>query len=134
MSSILKFSDASSLALHTMWMLAQNLDQRLTAKQVAEKFYVSEAHLSKVLQRLAKQGLVKSMRGPGGGFVLARAPKKISLLEVFEAIEGPLVDSNCLIHLAKCPRHSCIVGELTGSLNKNIRNYLSKTSLEDILE
>jgi Rrf2 family protein len=134
MANVLKISDAASLALHTMVILATKKENLTTAKEAASLLYVSEAHLSKVLQRLAKQGLVQSVRGPGGGFRLAKEPDEISLLSIYEAIEGPLIEDQCLLDMKACTRDSCIMGGIIASVNRQIREYLVKTNIAQLVE
>jgi len=134
MANVLKVSDAASLALHTMVILAAKKEKLTTAKDAASQLYVSEAHLSKVLQRLAKQGLVRSVRGPGGGFRLAKEPDEINLLSIYEAIEGPLIEDHCLLDMKACTRSSCIMGGLIGSVNRQIREYLVRTNIAQLVE
>jgi Rrf2 family protein len=134
MGNVLKISDAASLALHVMVILAENPDELTPAKQAADVLYVSEAHLSKVLQRLGKVNLVMSTRGPGGGFRLANPPGETNLLEVYEAIDGRLDEDNCLLHNKACKRENCILGGINESLNSQIRDYLSGTTLNDLIE
>ena len=68
MPTMLKISEAATLALHTAFFLVTNPDRRLTTREMASTMGASEAHLSKVLQRLVHAGLVESVRGPKGGF------------------------------------------------------------------
>ncbi len=84
MACALRISEAASLALHATGLMAINPGKPMSTKVIAQSFEVSEAHLSKVLQRLGKVGLLNSARGPRGGFTLARDPKDINLLEVFK--------------------------------------------------
>ncbi len=134
MSSLLKISDAASLAFRTTVLLASMPEERVTASEAASRLKVSEAHLSKVLQRLVRHDLVDSMRGPSGGFRLMRNPKKIALLEVYEAIEGPFGGHDCLLPHKICTRKTCIMGELIRTVNGQIRDYLTKTKLADLVE
>jgi Rrf2 family protein len=96
---------------------------------MAQTLGVSEAHLAKVLNRLTRAGLLRSMRGPSGGFSLARPPGEILLLEVYEATEGPLQAPTCLWDTPKCARESCPLGELMHDLNTRLRDFLATTSL-----
>ena len=130
----LKVSDAASLALHMMVILAGSPETLVTAREAAGQLMVSEAHLSKVLQRLVKQGLVKSVRGPGGGFRLANPAADISLLAVYETIDGPLDEDMCLLNMKVCSRSSCIMGGVIQSVNRSIREYLTRTCLAELVE
>jgi Rrf2 family protein len=129
MANILKFSDAATLALHTMAFLARSPRRTVTVREIAKFLGASQAHLSKVLQRLAKTGLVKSLRGPAGGFELARPADKVTLLAVFETIEGPLDVNPCLLGERKCKGNGCILGDLPQKVNRRIKEYLSNTRL-----
>ena len=131
MSGVLKISDAATLALHTTVLLADRTDGPLTTKEMASTFGVSEAHLAKVLQRLAKARIVLSGRGPKGGFLLAKPADRTTLLEVYEAIEGPLTDSDCLLGVPVCGGTHCILGSLVKNLNAQVRKYFSNTRLSD---
>jgi Rrf2 family protein len=132
MTNAIRISEAGSLALHAMAFLAASPRRRLTTGEIASELNVSEAHLSKVLQRLAKAGLVRSARGAKGGFELARPRGKVSLLEVYEAIEGPLSTSKCLLGLPVCGARRCILGDLVEVVNKRVRDHLSKTRLSKL--
>ncbi len=132
MSCMFRISEAGSLALHTMGFLAANSDRTFSTRQIASSLGVSGAHLSKVLQRLAKTGFVNSTRGPTGGFSMKEADKKTTLLQVYEAIEGPLRTDDCLFDKPVCSGPNCIFGDLLTSVNKRTREYLSETTLADI--
>ncbi|MCK5596268.1 MAG: Rrf2 family transcriptional regulator, partial [Candidatus Eisenbacteria sp.] len=90
MSGLVRTSEAATLALHAAAIMASSPESHVTAAVMADGLSASEAHLAKVLQRLAKAGVVAGTRGPGGGFQLTRPGKEISLREVYEAIEGRL--------------------------------------------
>ena len=127
-------SEAASLALHALAELARQQDAApTTTAKIAEHFGFSEAHLSKVFQRLAKAGLVKSERGPKGGFSLTRDPASITLMEIYEAIDGPLSrGSGCLLERSPCAFDGCIFGDLLLSVPARIGEYFASTSLADV--
>ena len=129
MASVLKVSDAASIGLHAMVLLAANGHRLLSNADIAAALGVSEAHLSKVLQRLTHAGLTESTRGPAGGFRLANRNGHTSLLAVYEAIEGPLKPNNCLLSTRICGGRNCIFGGLLKDLDKQVRSYLGKTKL-----
>lgn len=132
MSSVLRISEAAVLALHSMAYLAITPDKLSSTKEIATKLRISEAHLSKVLQRLSKTGLVKSIRGPRGGFVLGKASEEISLLEIYESIDGQLVPSKCLFGDPFYSADKCILGGLLGAIDDQVRDYLVKTKLNTL--
>ncbi|KPK80903.1 MAG: hypothetical protein AMJ81_11140 [Phycisphaerae bacterium SM23_33] len=129
MANMLRISEASSLAMHTMALLAARPERRLSAGRIARILGASQAHLAKVMQRLAKAGLVGSVRGPRGGFALARPAERIALMDVYEAIEGPMPDSRCLLAKPICRGPRCILGGLLKSVNGQVRRQLESTRL-----
>ena len=132
MSNIIKFSDASNLALHSMaYLVSYGNGRTASVKEIAEKFDASEAHLSKVIQRLSHSGLVKTQRGPGGGVTLAKKPEKITLLEIYESIEGPLSTDACLLGKSSCRLGCCILGETLEIMGRQFRAKLAGTKLSD---
>ena len=133
MESLLKITDAASLALHTMVLLASAPDEVVTTGDIAESLRASEAHLSKVLQRLNKAGLVKSVRGPQGGFKLAKKPEAITLLDIYEAMEGPLITSTCLLGTPMCVGPICMLGSLLSTVNTEVKDYFENTQLDKLV-
>jgi Rrf2 family protein len=130
MANVLKISEASSLAFHSMAYLAVSGNGHLqSTRDIAGVFNISEAHLSKVFQRLARVGLVSTQRGPKGGIALARPAEDITLLHIYEAIEGPLAPEGCLLGSQACDFTSCIMGDLLLSVNTQVRDYFEKTTL-----
>ena len=132
MANMLKISEAASLAMHTMVLLAKDPERVVSTHEIAETLKVSEAHLSKVLQRLTRVGLVKSVRGPKGGFRPGRSTHEITLLEVYESIEGRLVPKTCLFEQPICSGNACILGDLLTTVNRRIADHLSGTKLSDL--
>ena len=130
MSEIIALSDAVSLALHGMGLLAAG--GRRSAREMAEDMNVSEAHLAKVFQRLRKNGLVLSTRGPSGGFELARDPGEISLFHIYSVIEGAPSGQYCLLRKNECPFEECIFGSTLEKMARDFTDYLKKTTLADL--
>lgn len=104
MSKVIKFSEATALAFHAMLAMAKENRSRLTAHHIAKKFNASENHLKKVLQRLVKAGLASTSPGPTGGFSLQKDPSRITLLDIYEAIEGKYQASHCLFDPPLCKK------------------------------
>ena len=112
MVNLLKISEAGAIAIHTAAYLGAEPGRVATTARIARDLRVSEAHLSKVLQRLSKAGLVASARGPKGGHRLSRDVDKITLLEVYEALEGPLNTTDCMLCRPAC-RSNCVMGDVS---------------------
>jgi Rrf2 family protein len=133
MPKVMQISEAASLALHSMALLASKPEKIFSVREIASTLHVSEAHLSKVLQRLAKVGLVRSNRGPKGGFVLGKKSIEVTLLEVYEAIDGPLTSNTCLFETPICSGVRCIFGDLLLTTNNRYRAYLEGMKLSELI-
>lgn len=134
MGSILKISEAVSLAIHAVIITALKNDERVSTSEIAAAIEASEAHLSKVMQRLVKAGIVKSNRGPGGGFVLAEKPSKIKLIDIYIAIEGSFPHSNCLFEKKICGKRACFLGDFLRKINAECSDYFRNTTVGDLIE
>lgn len=131
MTDVVRFSEASAIALHAMAVLAGAGEGRTSIRDLAGRLPVSENHLAKVLQRLARAGLVESTRGPAGGFRLRGDPSRISLLDVHQAIEGRPDDSCCLLSRPQsCAQ--CILGDALRRARAVLHRQLAHTRLSDV--
>jgi len=134
MADIIRISDATALALHSMVHLAIEPEGQSTTAKIAELFDVSRHHLAKVHQRLTKAGLIESQRGPAGGVSLARPAARIKLLDIYEAMEGNMICHPCLFGKQKCPRADCVLGALLPGLARQVRDYFEQTTLAMLAE
>ncbi|MDD4160404.1 MAG: Rrf2 family transcriptional regulator [Synergistaceae bacterium] len=125
------FSEATYIALHAMVLIAKKNGQRISIKDMAETICVSEAHLAKVVMRLAHTGFISTTRGPGGGAVLAKKPEEISFLDIVEAIEGPLENSKCVFGKNKCTCRECVFGDFLVKMTKEAREWLKSKTLDE---
>jgi len=99
---------------------------------MAEIMGASEAHLSKVLQQLVRHGLLRSSRGPAGGFTLARKPENISLLSVWKVVAGEIKVRRCLLEEPVCDGN-CVFGNLLEEFGERLRDHLEKTTFDRFL-
>ena len=132
MPSVLKISEAATMALHAVAYLAHAKEGPVATKTIAERLSCSEAHLSKVLQRLTKSGILSATRGPKGGFVIAKPTGQVSLLEVLEVIDGKLNHSACLFDHQVCRGENCILGDLLPSINDQVKTYFERTTVDQL--
>jgi Rrf2 family protein len=132
MSSFIKISEAASLAFHTAAYLARNPGRFVPGREIARALGASENHLSKVLQRLARSGIVHSTRGPNGGFRLRSPWEKMKLIEIYEAIEGPLAPGRCLLGLSVCKGSRCALGAVIHKTDEAVKRCLTGTTLAEL--
>lgn len=133
MSSLLGISEAASIGWHAMILLAASGDRLLSNAEIAETLQVSGAHLSKVLQRLTRAGLIETVRGPRGGFRLGLPATDVTVLEIYEAIEGPLQARHCLLRKPVCNGKCCIIGDLLRRID-DLKDALAKLTLQEATE
>jgi len=107
---------------------------RLTARsELSEHREMPVKFLEQLLAALKRGGVVRSVRGAHGGYVLARPAAQISVLEVVEALEGPIAPSMCARESAECAQSArCAAGAVWGRVSDAVRDVLSSATLEDL--
>lgn len=132
---MLKLSKKTDYALMAVqYMSSSGTDRVVNTKEIAEEYRIPVELLAKVLQKLAKKGLIVSQNGPKGGYVLAKAPTDISILSVIQAIEGHVgitecyhnEHSNCL----QMPR--CNIRTPLRNIQNSIYGLLESMSIDDM--
>lgn len=100
----MKYSKATNYALHTVVYMAQeSLEHPIGVKQLAETQSVSPTYLSKILTKLAKEGIVRSISGVNGGYTLTIHWEELSFLDIIQAIEGKAsIFEDCLYQHEDC--------------------------------
>ena len=96
-----KRADYGLMALH--YIAFHQEDGAVSSKRISETFNIPHELLAKILQRLAKKGLIESHNGPKGGYVLTKAPENITVGQVIRALEGPINIVSCFEDL-DCPQ------------------------------
>ncbi len=125
-------SEAASLAIHSLVIIAKSKEQ-INVSGIAEATNFSRTHLAKVLQRLSKNKYIESERGPKGGFVLSKDSEDITLLEIYELMEGKLEPEHCTIHDGDCPFKTCIFSGITDRFLNEFREYLESKTIHDFV-
>lgn len=101
----------------------------MSTQKMASALGTPEPRLSKVLQRLHRGGFIKSVRGPGGGYMLDCAPEKTLLSQLFELLGGNFAANGC--GLDGCKNRPCFIGEMMDELTRAFVRYLSSRTLAD---
>ena len=90
----------------------------------------SRDYMTKIFGILTRAGITRAVRGKGGGYVLARSPADISMLQVIEAVEGPLAVNLCQHDPPRCEEVNCPLRPVWKRLQKTIRSTLSSVTLD----
>ena len=110
-------------------------NEPVSTRTIAVEEDISYQLACKLMQKLQNARLVKSCMGPKGGFRLTREPSMISLLEVVEAIQGPISLNRCLLRVDACPKQKgCTVRARLVGLQECIYGYLSGITLDELLQ
>ncbi|MBU2649334.1 MAG: Rrf2 family transcriptional regulator [Bacteroidetes bacterium] len=130
MSRIIALTEAASIAIHGMIILARS-EGSVSVNQIAEVNNSSRHHVAKIFQRLVKEGYVSSNRGPNGGFLLKKSADKITLLDIYEVIEGRLSTHHCPLEKPICPFDQCIFENKIKEMAEDFRDFLQSRTLLD---
>ena len=132
MLRVTKLTDYATLVLT---VLAARPGDVLSAPDLAEHAGLEAPTVAKLLKPLAQAGLVEGFRGANGGYRLARDPSAISLVEIVEAMEGPLGMTECSLHDGHCGiEQSCGVRANWRRINDVVADALRGVSLAEMLQ
>lgn len=118
-----------------LYLAEQDEGEIVEAHTIAQDVVVPMRFLLKIMPSLIKAGIVKSQRGAGGGYALAKAPEDISLLDILEAIEGPIRLNRCLIDEDLCTRQAapeCKVHQALADIQQRLVKDFDSYSIADI--
>jgi Rrf2 family protein len=131
---MLRLSKKADYALMAMKHLATRTDSASSsAREIAEQYDIPVELMAKVLQRLARRGLVSSLQGTRGGYRLARPTTQISVAEIIQAIDGPLNVTACSTEAENCGQYAkCSVRDPLWKIKDRIVAALADCSLQEI--
>ena len=131
----MRLSPAAEFAVRGVVVLARQQGQGpVTLDAICNSRELPKQYLVKIFASLAKAELVIPVRGKKGGYLLARPPEQISLLEVIEAVEGPIVLNFCQATPSKCDQVSCLIRPVWTDIQQVIRQKLSDMKISDCLQ
>jgi len=127
---------ASEYAILSLIVLSKSSSPK-DSDTLSKELFISKSFLAKILQAMAKQGILKSYKGANGGFVLDKDPKDIDILSIITSVEGrtPSV-FECSSDMNDCPSDKagiCSIWPILHRLQNNIDEFLASLTLEDIL-
>ncbi len=132
MPSIINFSEAASIGIHGIIILART-GEPINAIELSKRLGKSKHHIGKVMQRLVKTGFLDSYRGPTGGFKLKRNPEEVSMYEIYAAIEGEVEITDCQNANPICPFNKCIHNNVVKILSTNFVDYMRNERLSEYI-
>jgi|SRR5664279_2862580 Rrf2 family protein len=131
MLKLTKKSDYGLIALQHFAL--QPASRSASAKEIADRYSIPLPLLSKILQRLARNGFLIAEQGSTGGYRLGRHPRLINTLEVIRSLEGPVLTTRCATSERACGRQMiCTVREPLRKVNERIMELLEGISLEEL--
>ena len=135
---MLKLSTKSRYGVRAMVDLAQHLDEGpISMKSIAERQGISEHYLEQLIPGLRKADLVKSVRGPQGGYILGRKPSEIRIGDIIRVLEGPIATVDCVSEEQPecCAKaKNCLTRTIWEKVRDSIAEVLDSITLENMLE
>ena len=131
-----KLSKKADYGLIALKHLATHYDHgAYSAADIAEVYGISAPLMAKVLQKLAKGGLVAARHGSSGGYTLAKDPTRITALDAISAIDGPLFITSCVTVRGECDQSErCTIREPLRRVNHSIEEVLKRISISQMRE
>jgi len=132
----MRLSTRARYGMRLMLELALNWGKGpVPLKDIADSQEISKRYMEHIASALLGGGLVKSVRGAEGGYVLAKEPSQIRLREIVETLEGPLVLTECVENPLVCERYkTCAARVLWQRVGNAIQEVLDNMTLEDLLQ
>ncbi len=117
-----------------LYLAAQKQGEVVTRKEIAKAMDMPDQFLGKVAQQLARAGFIEIIQGPKGGYRLLVSPKKLTLLEVVEAVTGEIFLNDCVMNPGSCLRNaSCAVHLVWEKARNQLRETLREATFDKLL-
>jgi Rrf2 family protein len=107
----------------------------VSIKEISDREKISNRYLENIFVKLRKSGVVTSLKGEKGGFLLSRSPEKISIYDILKAVENDIAASRCAVDMKACENSGkCGIRKIWVKLDRHVNEFLSGTSLADATE
>ncbi len=131
----MRISRSTGYALLAVGYIAQNQDQKVILSQSISKEYdIPLEYLLKILQQLVRANILRSKRGPRGGFSLSKPTKKISMLEIIEAVDGPMTGQLNLAEQTGGEKFSVRAEQAYEKAVAQARGIFEKTKISNLIQ
>jgi Rrf2 family protein len=119
----------------SLFLVAHQNGEYISIREMSDKLDISFHFLTKILQQLTSEGILKSHKGPNGGVRLVKSGSKIRLFEIVTAIDGDKMFAECVLGLPGCGREKpCPLHDIWGDTRDHIREMLKSTTLAELAE
>lgn len=135
----MRFTNKTTYSIEAMYYLAEKYttNKPIPISEIAKSESISKTFLEKIFESLKKAGLVRSIKGFGGGYVLALPPAEISIIQILKALKEPVGPTICVEenYETRCQKsNKCVPKKIWENLRIHIENFLKNTTLEDLLK
>ncbi|MBM4388284.1 MAG: Rrf2 family transcriptional regulator [Deltaproteobacteria bacterium] len=126
-----KKADYGLIALKHLTLAAS--DDAVSANEISRSYNMPQKLLAKVMQKMAQKGILNSQAGANGGYTLARAPDKITVFDVIEAVEGKSAIVSCGFETGKCDNFDlCMIRDPLKKVNERVFDILFSTTISEL--
>ena len=132
MPKVINFSNAMTIGMHSLIVLSRE-GKPMNAIQLADRIGSTKFHVAKVLQRLVKDNILGSMRGPTGGFSLKKEPAEITVFDIYSSIEGEIDYDECTHTNPVTPVDKCIRETIVKKMTEDFVNYMKDHTVADYM-
>lgn len=134
----MKLSTKGKYGVRAVYEVARHFGKGpITIKEISERQGISISYLEQILHKLGKAGLIESVRGPAGGYLLARKPPELTIGDIVRVLEGPIALSHCLEPGESGDCHQtddCMARMVWAKVGAKIEEALDSISFEDLLQ
>jgi Rrf2 family cysteine metabolism transcriptional repressor len=133
-----KLSTKGKYGVRAVYEVARHFGRGpITIKEISERQGISISYLEQILHKLGKAGLIESVRGPAGGYLLARKPSELTIGDIVRVLEGPIALSHCLEpgESGDCYQtDDCVARMVWAKVGAKIEEALDSISFDDLLQ
>ncbi|HLV09911.1 MAG TPA: Rrf2 family transcriptional regulator [Halanaerobiales bacterium] len=131
----MKISTRGRYGLRALVDLAKNESGPVPLREISVRQQISEQYLEQLFVNLRKTGIVKSVRGAYGGYLLNRLPDEITIKEIITALEGPIAPADCVLDGESCEDEiNCVTHNLWLRIKEELDKLLNSITLENLIE
>lgn len=134
----MKLSTKGKYGVRAVYEVARHFGRGpITIKEISERQGISISYLEQILHKLGKAGLIESVRGPAGGYLLARKPSELTIGDIVRVLEGPIALSHCLEPGESgdcCQTDDCVARMVWAKVGAKIEEALDSISFDDLLQ